>query len=398
MIMMLMVIQATGVFCQGEDTYLCGDRSFPRIPSKGVPLAQIFDSKIIDADVFRQHANKVYYIWGAHSSRQPAGVIASRYFPSMRNPEKERTIEWYKENHPDWIMYQEDRVTPAYGFVYSYGGLVPLDISNPEVQQFYLDTFIMPYVRQGYRMVAMDNVELGNWPKSVGHYHKGQWEQLYTGKKDDTAFHRSIINWMQFLSSHLHPQGVRVAANIKANTASPEVIIKVMNVVDLWLDETGFTHTGKNITDKAWERSFALLQQLTPAKAYVSINQVNGAVDSADAAQIEWVTGNFLLSRGPQSMLALTAFRNNKAEYHVFNYRKELDVDIGYPLSAAQQHEFGAWKREFSKGIVIVNPSSTKTAIVSLSNGKWKKMNGSIVENQVALSPGTAVILQIIDN
>jgi hypothetical protein len=313
----------------------------------------------------------------------------------MRNPEKERTIDWYKQNHPDWIMYQEDRVTPAYGFIYSYGGLVPLDVSNPEVRQFYLDTFIMPFVKQGYKMVAMDNVELGNWPKSVGHYNKGQWQQLYTGKKEDTAFYKTIIDWMQFLRNSLHLQGVKVAANIKANTAPAEVILKVMDAVDLWLDETGFTHTGKNITDKTWERSFSLLQQVTPKKAYVTINQVQGDVEAADAIQIEWVVGNFLLSRGPQSMLSITGFKNNKAEYHVFKYRKELEIEIGYPVLPAVKLENGGWKRNFSKGMVIVNPSSTQKITVQLPEGRWKTIHESIIESEIELSPATAAILQM---
>ena len=112
----------------------------------------------------------------------------------------------------------------------------------------------------------------------------------------------------------------------------------------MWLDETGFSHTGKNITGKAWEKSFALLQRITPSKPYVSINQVDGPVATAPAGQIEWVMGNFLLSRGPQSLLAIVGFEK-KAVYHRFDYRDEMNVHIGAPAAAARQDSSGAWTR-----------------------------------------------------
>jgi hypothetical protein len=41
-------------------------------------------------------------------------------------------LNWFLTNHPDWIVYLGDRVTPAY-----MGGsaiIVPLDIGNPDVR------------------------------------------------------------------------------------------------------------------------------------------------------------------------------------------------------------------------------------------------------------------------
>lgn len=127
------------------------------IPQNGVPLAQIFDNQIKDKTLYQQNKNKIFYVWGSRSASQPEGTVGSKYFPSIRNPDRKLDIKWYQENHPDWIMYQEDQKTPAYGYVYSYGGLVPLDVSNPEVRAYYLEKFIMPAVNAGYKIVAMDN-------------------------------------------------------------------------------------------------------------------------------------------------------------------------------------------------------------------------------------------------
>ncbi|WP_300598728.1 putative glycoside hydrolase [Niabella sp.] len=361
------------------------------IPEDGLPLAQIFDSGVPDPSVYLQHLNKVYFIWGARAPKQPGAIVASKYFPSVRNPDRKRDIEWYKKNHPDWILYQADQTTPAYGYIYDYGGLVPLDVSNPAVRQYYLNEFIMPAVKKGYSVVAMDNVDLGNWPGAVGRFVNGQWEQLYTGKKNDTAFQQNMIRWIQFLSDQLHPLGVRVAANIKAASASPDVVLRMMNSADIWLDENGFTHTGKNVTGKAWELQRFFLERVAPSKGYISINQVNGTIDQADPAQLEWVIANFLLLRGPQSLLALTGFEK-KAIYQEFHYRPEMDIHIGAPVEKPHTEQ-QVWVRRYQKGMVYVNPSPRDTIRIQVPEENWRTVHGSLKQKTISLPPGSGRIL-----
>jgi hypothetical protein len=362
------------------------------IPSDGVPFAQIFDSRVKDASVYQQQGNKFYFIWGATKPDPIEGVTISKYFPSYRNPERQFDIEWYKKNHPDWIMYKEDKVTPAYGYIYDYGGLVPLDVSNPEVREFYLKEFMLPAIKQGYKVVAMDNVDLGNWPGAVGKYEKGKWVQLYTGKKNDTTFQENMIGWMRYLTENLNPLGVQVAANIKANSAPNDVVLRMMHSVNIWLDENGFTHTGKNITGSNWQRQFDYLKEIAPIKGYISINQVEGAVEKADPAQIEWVIANFLLTRGPQSLLAITPFIDKKAIYQEFHYRPEMNVNIGSPVDNAVQQQ-KAWIRKFTKGVVVVNPSAAETVTITLPRGKWKTISGQIKQSALQVPPASGFVL-----
>src|SRR5262249_36961597 len=42
-------------------------------------------------------------------------------------------LAWYKANHPDWILYECDRVTPC--LQYDYQAVVP-DFTNPEVLDY----------------------------------------------------------------------------------------------------------------------------------------------------------------------------------------------------------------------------------------------------------------------
>lgn len=363
------------------------------IPENGLPLAQIFDNKIADKSLYQQSKNKVYYIWGSRTAQQPEGVSGSKYFPSIRNPDRKLDLKWYQENHPDWVMYQEDKKTPAYGYVYSYGGLVPLDVSNPEVRDFYLQKFIMPAVNAGYKMVAMDNVDLGNWPKAVGRFKGTEWITLYTGKKNDAVFQENMIAWMQFLKQKLNPLGVAVVANIKATTAPENVIIKTIDAVDAWLDENGFAHKGIKVTDKKWEEAIAIINKVTQQKGYISINQMRGEkAEDWPEDQVSYVIGSYLLSRGPKSLLAMCSYTDN-AIYHHYFYRKEMDTDIGKAIAAAVKESNGLWTRKFSKGLVIVNPSSKSSQTITLPKGKWKTLSGEIIEGYLLMPAASASIL-----
>ncbi|OQP42725.1 hypothetical protein A4H97_11200 [Niastella yeongjuensis] len=364
----------------------------PAVPLTGIALAQVFESGITDRQVYTQHAAKVYFVWGAKSPTLPTGVVASRYFPAFRNPDKTRTITWYQQQHPDWIIYKEDRVTPAYGFIYDYGGLTPLDITNPEVREYYFNEFIMPAVQQGYRMIALDNIDLSNGPKGVGHFLNGQWQQLYTGKKNDEAYYNNAIDWLRYVKVRLHAAGVTLVGNITFKSASSEVIQKAVDAVDMWLDETGFTHRGINVTGGDWLKKFHFLKRVLPYKLYVTINQLNGSPETASKEQTTWVLANYLLCRGPQSLLAMVSYHPTSS-YKGFFYRAEMDLDPGQPLEEARSAGNGAWMRLYEKGLVLVNPSSTEKAQVALPAGAWQTLSGSTFEKGITLDPASGMIL-----
>ena len=225
-----------------------------------------------------------------------------------------------------------------------------------------------------------------------GKFEGKEWVQLYTGKKNDFVFQQNMISWMQYLRNKLHPLGVRVSANIKATTASSEVILNVIDAVDMWVDETGFCHRGANITGEAWKKAFLFLRKVSPTKAYVSINQVKGLVPQAAPEQIEWVIANYLLSRGPQSLLALTGYEKTTV-YHSFDYRKELDIVIGEPSAEPVEINNGAWIRTYTNGLALVNPSASQTVIVKLPEGKWKTLKGNSAEGEISMKPASGLVL-----
>ncbi|RZJ92000.1 MAG: hypothetical protein EOO20_03320 [Chryseobacterium sp.] len=236
-------------------------------------------------------------------------------------------------------------------------------------------------------------MDLGNWPKAVGRFKGNEWLTLYSGKKDDQLFQKNMIEWMQFLKQKLNPMGVAVVANIKATTAPQEVIIKTIDAVDAWLDENGFAHRGMKVTDKKWEEAITVINKIAPKSGYISINQMKGEkAEDWPEDQVSYVIGSYLLSRGPKSLLAMCSY-TDKAIYHHYFYRNEMDIDIGKAISIPVKEANGLWTRRFSNGMVIVNPSSKSSQTITLPKGKWKTITGESIKGNLLVNAACATIL-----
>lgn len=202
-----------------------------------------------------------------------------------------------------------------------------------------------------------------------------------------------MIGWMQYLKDQLNPLGVAVVANIKAATAPQQMVLKAINAVDAWLDENGFVHRGINYTDKKWEDAVAIINKIAPDKGYISINQLKGETASDWLKeQIEYAIGSYLLTRGPKSLLAMVGY-TDKTIYHHYLYRSEMDADIGEAIAPPVKEASGLWTRKFSKGMVIVNPSSKQVQSINLPKGNWKTLENETVKGTLSLPPASARVL-----
>lgn len=362
----------------------------PDPPADGIARGQVFDNQIPDRTVY---AGLVFFVWGASTLDQPAGAVPSGYLPAFRDFDRTHDLAWYQANHPDWVVYQADRQTPAYEFgntVY-----VPIDFTNPQVRQYYVDSLVMPLVGQGYPIIGFDNVGTFNGFGSCGHYDgNGQWVQQYSGDRVDTAWSTAVLDWLGYLAGELHANDVGVAANITWNASVQlDDIRQAVNLVDVYVDEQGFTvHRDENYNDQAWLDKFDFAREIAPGKAYFAINQTT-TDDLADASQqqVDWAIANYLLYREQESMMTLCG----KSQYHVFLDRPELHVNIGRPATTPVLDSTGAWKRGYERGRVLVNPSSTIAANVTLPAGTWTDMHGQTFSGKILLAPNSGTVLSI---
>ena len=367
--------------------------TLPTPPDGGVNRGQPFDRKVPDPSVY---GGSVYFVWGAEKPTGTPPILNAKYLPYSRdNDRKTHTFEWFKANHPDWIVYTADKKTPAWGFTYPNGNNMALDITNPAVRQFYWDTFIAPALAAGYKAMAFDNVDLGNWDKRSGHFDaQGNWVKQFSGDKIDSAYVRSVLEWMEYLTARLHAQGITVAANITFPIKHPELepaMHILVETVDIWCDEQGFTdHSDSLFTDAVWQQKFDFLRSLPAGKFHWAVNEMS-ARHLADASpdQIDWAVANYYLYRGRNDLLTVCG----EQEYGVFLDTPAMHVDLGHPLAPPVHDAGGAWTRAYSKGLVAVNPSSKIEVALQLQPGVWLDSHNQEHSGKIHIRPNSALLL-----
>ncbi|MGH9643810.1 MAG: hypothetical protein ACRD3Q_15485 [Terriglobales bacterium] len=240
--------------------------------------------------------NQRDYIWDGRTGREqgalslPPGVFTGAYisvagvvnypfevdplhYIHFCGPNQDCTYEWLDTNHPNWIVRTHDQATPAWFF--NAQNFVPLDISNPIVQNFLLVNEIGPLIGYGFQGISVDNVNernlfdlegvcsasipLDSSGNPVGDCtsNGGIWTQLYQPPStlpdpsyDDGAYTTDRVAWLKAITAYAHQLGAAVAANIYYETrnlnhkaAHDQAYKALINSVDIWAYEPGFTGT-----------------------------------------------------------------------------------------------------------------------------------------------------------
>lgn len=379
--------------------------------ASGLPRAQFFDYHITNQSVY---AGRVYYLWGAGGVSQPSPVVASKYVPYARDPDKTHTLAWYQANHPEWVVYTCDRTTPAYGYTYPNGNNMSVDITNPALRDWFYSNFVEPQVQAGYPMIALDNIALTNWDSRCGHFDtNGVWVQQFTGATNDAAYTASVQSWVQYLVGRLHQEGIGVVGNLTypyGNAALLPAMTQMVLTVDMWIDEQGFTlHRDSNISDADWATKFNFVRQMDN-RFYAPLNKTTDGTTMispapsteptatpASQAQIDWAVANYLLYREARTLLSVSGVN----DFGYFVDAPALNLDLGAPTSVPVQTASGAWERSYSGGpghtaaLVLVNPSSNQTDTVTLPAGSWSDTHGGMYTGQIVIAPNTGVMLTL---
>lgn len=203
-------------------------------------------------------------------------AIISRYIPFTRDPDASRgpTGYWQRE-HPSWILYRCDRVTPAWEFDDTLRHeKMPLDLSNPDVLTWQLQNYVFPAERDGYDAIALDNFSLNNTWRACGIWRNGEWTRLYSGKLHDPAYAATIISWLRRLRDatplFIIPNWHQDPRDYKEPTYT-----ETLSLIDAILDEEGFYHHNAIIPNL--EEKIAQIKYVqTLGKAYIIINQLHG--------------------------------------------------------------------------------------------------------------------------
>ncbi|HVM71215.1 MAG TPA: putative glycoside hydrolase [Anaerolineales bacterium] len=362
------------------------------VPTKGVPLPPDTTDNIHVAQIFTgvdnpaEETGKVDLVWGSAYPDEPAGVFNLYYLPFDRDGDATshgRELAWFLANHADWIEYTCDKKTPAYEY---NDPNVPLDITNPAVIDYMMQTSILPAVKKGYQGIAFDNVDFGNNGARCGVWKDGNWIK-------QTNYVGDILTWAAGMYKTLHGLNVSVAMNFSFDFNDSTDSYALYKYMDIDVDERGFTNRGKSPDDylslTKWLSDIEGIQYLDAnGKGFVSINEMPEPFAQVSQAEMQWALANYLLVKGQHSYIAITGIQ----EYGHQLIAPEYSAAIGHPLGPMYQSQ-GVYMRDYSNGLAIVNPSSFgQTFNILLPGRKYQDLYGSKV-NLLTLAPQSGSVL-----
>jgi len=343
--------------------------------------------------------------WNNGTASSYPTIFKGYYFPADRQPSTQYTstaepLSWFQTNHPDWIEYQCDRTTTAYEF--GDTTYIPLDVSNPAVLAWEEQNFWGPIAASGnYQELSFDNFQFdnsGSWSgQRCGHYDtNGSWVQQYSGTSNDSNYRQFEITLAQNLQSWLHANNPNVAfsPNFSYADSYPAQSDSLMATADILLDEQGWTNGNSappwQYLDTAWiDKAQHLSSFLATGKGWIDQNHepVNGT--STTTAQRQWAIGNYLMFKNSTSWMFIDGTTDAG---QLVNLPEYAAAQVGTPTNTYYANQ-GVYRRDFTGGLVFVNPSSATSYTVTIPANTYKDLYGTVQGGSVTLSSGTAIVL-----
>lgn len=339
-------------------------------------------------------AGKVDIVWASKTSNEPSPIYNTFYYPFERDGDKTHTLTWWQQNHPDWIEYKCDQVTPAYEF---NDPNIPLNINNPDVLNYMMQTTITGLLQKGFPGVAFDNVNLENLWGRCGHYSpQGIWVQQYTGSQMDPAYTQTVLNWAQNIRTMIHDQSPQasIVMNFEYDPSLDNASKQLFRYMDVDLDERGFTNWGfegnNYITDGTWVTYMTAMQTIMDqGVGLFTLNNEPESFTSITSAEVQWALANYLLLKNQHSYVYI----GGKDGYGKLNWLPEYQTQIGAPVSSMEATQ-QVYTREYTRGMVLVNPSSTNAYSIQIPKTNYIDFYGNSYSNgQVTLAPHSGLIL-----
>jgi hypothetical protein len=354
----------------------------------GIHYFQTFDDSVQDVATEASHS---VFVWGAgqpisayRASSNPK-IILSYYMPWAYDPDATHDLAYWTSLHPDWILYQCDKTTPAY-----YGSTtnMPLDISNPAVVDWQAQTIAAPASAMGYDAIAADEYQLGGWG-GCGVYQNGQWKQLYSSGTGDPQADKDAVAWAKAFGDEIHalsrPLGLIPNFQYGGMSLTDPTLLGVVANTDGILDECSFTDCGADdLSVQDWLDLGDFIEYVQQqGKAYMAINEAT----TVDTATVQWVLASYLMSKEH----AAGVFVSGVQEYGVDLWRSEYAAAIGTPCSPMQATQ-GAYARTYQHGLAIVNPSGAGVTF-TLPSGTFNNLYGATVGATITLSAKSGIVL-----
>jgi len=277
--------------------------------------------------------------------------------------------------HPEWFLTDTTGSPMEWG---SYGGHWWMDIGDPAYQQKWLDNVAAELRAQGWDGVVIDNAMADpQW------YLAGRTIAKYPTKDEYRDATRSFL---ARVGPGLTSRGFLVLPNISDPTTS------------LWNDWIQFTSganfehwtkwsgaaAGSGYIDGDYWLMHADMLKATQDQGKIFLANTTSTT-TTDTHTMRYARASFLLwwNGGPSAL----AFSVNATD----PWSPEWTIDIGQPAGPAYQTN-GTWRRDYTGGTVIANPSKTTSSTTTLET-TYQTPEGTST-TQITLQPTSGIILR----
>ncbi|HEY7830552.1 MAG TPA: putative glycoside hydrolase [Solirubrobacteraceae bacterium] len=251
--------------------------------------------------------------------------------------------------HPAWLLRNRaGQPIRCFGFPYLWA----MDIGNRGFQRAWAGEVVHELKAQGWDGVFMDNVN-----PTIRYYHDPTDVARYPS---DKAYATAVTSALAHIVPRIHAAGKLAMANIGSWPNYRATATRWLRYLDGAMDERFAKFTparGQGYrTNAEWSEELSILQQVQrQRKWFIGITQSSDRDTRAE--RFGWAT--MLLGSGGHATFAL----QNDANYGVETWFPDYEAPIGQPLDSAHRQPSGVYRRRFSRGLVLVNPTARRHTV-----------------------------------
>ena len=266
---------------------------------------------------------------------------------------------------------------------------MPLDISNPEVLQYFWDAKIAPALAKGFQAIAFDNVSAVNSFQRCGAGGDAGLRRQFLATPKDPLFADAVRQWAAWMRDHLHAHGAALAINLTYSETDVPGFDAIAREADIVVDEGGFARDCMPmVADLHWRQRFLSYRAIARERALAIIDQTCKTIDQIAPDIARWTLANYLVLRGDRTYLAVTGYE----VYGRVDERPEFKTDLG--IAIGEPVENGTMMvRHYSKGMALVNYSSKDVAPIDLGTRRFRTEGGAVATGVFALGKLSGEIL-----
>ena len=388
-------------------------------------LAQIFDlfpgtdpqkDTQMSTSQISQDATRYNFVWGSFPPRpqywrsaNPNAAVSRYYIATEDNIlVSGNDMTYFQQNHPDWILYACDSGgNPTSDFAYTPGdgfADVPLDLHNPAVVQYMMQSLVGYARANGYNALALDqilfkNPMLGGNPNfgqtvkpgefGCGVNRNGQFVKEYQSPADAT-WTTDILNLVAVAKQYAGQNGLLLAVNHPIGSAGDPNEQTLLNSIDVSVDEVGFSDYGNYTkTNSLFNSTYNYAENIErQGKALVVIDKFASYV-TLPASAVEYSIATYLMVNEGNLDLFAVGDNGQGYGYGAEQYHQEYANAFGRPCAPMYGDSSNpqVYYRRYEHGLSIVN-SGSGTGNATLPAGHtYVDIEGRAVSNPLPLGP-----------